>query len=89
VKDFIARRPPHKKGFVIEGAPAGEGLLDIPFVLKYLMRCGRDFNVILEQWPAPEATAEESVAKERRWAEQGIQFLRPLIEQLRVTAGVI
>jgi sugar phosphate isomerase/epimerase len=88
VKDFVARRPPHNKGFIIEGTPAGEGLLDIPFILKYVMRCGRDFNVILEQWPAPEATAEESVAKERRWAEQGIRFLRPLIAELPLTVGV-
>lgn len=87
VKDFSVRRLPHKKGFVVEGAPAGQGLLDIPAVIKYLQRCGRDFNVILEQWPAPEATPEQSVEKEKRWAEDSLGYLRPLVTKSRVNAG--
>jgi sugar phosphate isomerase/epimerase len=72
LKDFTVRRLPHSKGFLVEGVPAGSGLLDIPSLLKKLPEC----SLILEQWPPPEATVEESIAKERAWAEQGILYLR-------------
>lgn len=78
VKDFLARRLPHNKGFIIEGAPAGKGLLDIPGILDRLRRGGRDCNVILEQWPAPEETIEASIAKEKAWAAEGLRYLRTL-----------
>lgn len=87
VKDFSVSRLPHNKGFVVEGAPAGQGLLDIPAIIKYLQRCGRDFNVILEQWPSAEETPEQSVEKEKRWAEESLEFLRPLVAKSRMNAG--
>jgi sugar phosphate isomerase/epimerase len=76
VKDFIVRRPPHDKGFIVEGVPAGTGILNIPAVLR---RMRGDVSAILEQWPPPEADIEASVAKEQLWAEQGIRYLRTLI----------
>ncbi len=79
VKDFTARRLPHNKGFVIEGCPAGEGVLDIPRLLADLRRLGRDPSVILELWPPPEATIEQSLAKELAWTRQSIRYLRELI----------
>lgn len=81
IKDFCVRRLDHNKGFVIKGRPAGKGQLDIPRLLDHLRATGRDPNVILEQWPAPEPTIEASVEKEDRWAEAGIQYLRKFVSE--------
>jgi sugar phosphate isomerase/epimerase len=74
VKDFRVRRLDHNMGFVIEGTPAGQGMLDLPWLLGQLV--GRDCNAILELWPAPEADAEATVAKESAWVEASIPYLR-------------
>jgi 3-oxoisoapionate decarboxylase len=79
VKDFCVRRLPHKKGFIIEGCPAGGGLLHIPRLLDELRGLSRDPNVILEFWPPPENSIEASVAKEDAWARESIKYLRQLI----------
>jgi sugar phosphate isomerase/epimerase len=79
VKDIRIHRPPHRRGFLVEGCPAGQGQVDIPWVLKELRAQGRDPNAILEQWPPPEATIAESVAKEEAWAAESIRYLRRFI----------
>ncbi|MCI0626755.1 MAG: sugar phosphate isomerase/epimerase [Acidobacteria bacterium] len=79
VKDFCIYRPPHKKGFIVEGRPAGQGALDIPWLLGALREKGRNPNVILELWPPPEAAISESVAKEEAWAAESIRYLRKFI----------
>jgi 3-oxoisoapionate decarboxylase len=71
VKDFLARRLPHAKGFLIEGCPAGQGLLDVPGLLAELRARGRDPNAILELWPPPEAAAQEDA-----WAAESVRYLR-------------
>ncbi len=76
VKDFEIHRVEHNMGFVIGGAPAGQGMLDIPLLLDRLRRFGRRFNAILELWPAPEATMAETIAKEDAWARQSVRYLR-------------
>lgn len=81
VKDVRAVRAVHNKGFVIEGCPAGEGQVNIPQILGRLREFGRDPSVILEQWPPPEATIEASVAKEYRWAESGVSYLRKYVSE--------
>lgn len=78
IKDFSVRRLPHNKGFVVEGTPAGQGLLDIPGMLDRLRFRGRDYNAILELWPPPEATVEASVRKEMAWAQESLRYLRTL-----------
>jgi 3-oxoisoapionate decarboxylase len=78
VKEFIIRRLGHNMGFEITGLPAGQGMLDMPWLLKTLN--GRSFNAIIELWPAPEATMQATVAKERDWVRQSVAYLRTLIE---------
>ena len=80
-KDFRVQRLPHKKGFRIEGCPAGQGQVDIPWVLNELRVHGRDPNAIVEQWPPPEATMAESIAKEEAWAAESIHYLRRFIPE--------
>jgi len=77
IKDFAAERLPHQMGFTIMGAPAGEGLLDVPQLLDQLLPYERCHSAILELWTPPEPTTEHTIAKERAWAYRSIEYLRP------------
>lgn len=79
VKDFFIQRHSHNMGFTLEGKPAGQGMLNLPWLLAKLSRFGRDFNTILELWPAPESTLEDTIRKEDQWALESVRYLRTLI----------
>jgi sugar phosphate isomerase/epimerase len=79
VKDFRVRRMSHQLGFIVEGAPAGEGMLPIPRLLEKLKKWGRDPNAVLELWTVPEEQNRNTIAKEELWAEKSIKYLRSLI----------
>lgn len=77
VKEFSIRRVSHKMGFVIEGVPLGKGMLPIAeLISKVSPRCQ---SAILEQWTPPEPTIQETILKERKWAEESISFLKTII----------
>jgi sugar phosphate isomerase/epimerase len=78
VKDFTVRRVSHRMGFVVEGTPAGQGMLDIPWLLKQVRAHGRCQSAILELWTPPESTPEKTLATEARWAEESLRYLKPL-----------
>jgi 3-oxoisoapionate decarboxylase len=48
VKDFTIRRHQHMLGFEVEGTPAGQGMLNIPWLLGRLRDFGCNPNAILE-----------------------------------------
>jgi len=79
LKDFLVRRADHMMGFVIEGVPAGKGQLDVPNLLRRMAEQNRDPNVILELWPALEATVEQTIEKEQRWVAESVEYLKGLI----------
>jgi sugar phosphate isomerase/epimerase len=79
LKDYTIRRLPHRFGFVVEGCPLGAGQVDAPRWLARLRVLDRDVSVILELWPAPEATPAASIEKEARWVAQSLAYLRPLL----------
>ncbi len=79
VKDFSIQRVPSMMGFTIEGRPAGQGRLNIPWLLETLRAAGRDPNAILELWTTPEATLAATIAKEDAGATASIAYLRSLI----------
>ena len=93
VKDFRIFRSSHRLGFTLEGTPAGQGQLNVPWLLDSLRSAGRieaskpqckaawrpDVNAILELWISPEDSLEATIAKERRWVAQSIAYLRGLI----------
>lgn len=79
VKEFIVRRASHSMGFSVTGMPAGQGMLDLPWLLGALDGYGRKYNAIIELWPAPEATMAATVAKEADWMRQSVTYLRMLI----------
>lgn len=79
VKDFAVSRVPSQLGFLIDGRPAGQGRLDIPWLITALGGVQREISAILEQWTPPAAQLEETIVKEDQWAYAGIAYLRTLI----------
>jgi sugar phosphate isomerase/epimerase len=77
VKDFDIRRASHQMGFAIEGRPAGQGRLDVPWLLEALRE--RTFNAILELWTPPDATVDATLAKENAWAIASVDYLRRFV----------
>jgi len=76
VKDFTIARVPQKMGFLVSGAPAGEGRLDIPWLLRQMAQNNNAVSAVLEQWPPRQESIAATVAMERDWAERGIRYLR-------------
>ncbi len=81
LKDFGIRRLPHQMGFQIDGRPAGQGMLNIPWLLEQVSRYGRCQTAILEQWVVPEATLTATIAKEAAWAEESMDYLQTMNNQ--------
>jgi len=81
VKDFTIFRASHNMGFTVEGRPAGQGKLDLAWLLGELRRYGRDPNAILELWTPPEENVAATVAKEQQWVEESIAYLRTMIPE--------
>jgi sugar phosphate isomerase/epimerase len=78
VKDFTVERVSHKMGFVVTGVPAGQGMLDLPWLLGEIRGHGRCQSAILELWTPPAGAIEETVAREASWADESLRFLKPL-----------
>lgn len=76
VKDFGIARLPYLMGFQIEGRPAGQGMLNVPWLVGQIESYGRCRTAILEQWVVPEDDLLATVAKEERWAELSMDYLR-------------
>lgn len=80
VKDFTIRRPAHQMGFLVEGCAAGQGRLDISWLLGALKRSPHPFNAILESWVTPGDSLEETIARESAWAVEGVRYLRRFLK---------
>lgn len=80
VKDYTICRRNGEMGFVIKGAPAGTGNLDIPYVLQRLRKeAPCDFSTILESWMESLPGLEETLNQEEAWADKGVTFLKALL----------
>jgi sugar phosphate isomerase/epimerase len=77
--DFTIARFPHQMGFTVSGTPLGKGMLNVPWLLAVLKAHGRDVNAVIELWTPPEKEIEVTMAKERRWVEESVTYLRRLI----------
>ena len=80
IKDYRVRRQSHMMGFVIEGTPAGEGMLPIEDIIEKLDRWGDCNSGILELWTPPGKNVDETIDIENSWVEQSIRFLKPLFD---------
>lgn len=80
VKDFTVRRADHNMGFVISGAAAGHGALDVPSLLDKLRGWGRSFNAQIETWLEPQADMAATVDLEAAMVRQSVDYLRHFIK---------
>jgi len=76
IKDFDIVRVDHQMGFIILGCPAGDGRLDIEWLLEVVKKEGKNPNAILELWTPFSETIEKTILKENEWANKSIHFLR-------------
>ena len=79
VKDFVVERVWHLMGFTVEGRPAGQGQLNVPWLLDLLDQESVSANAILELWVPRRSTLEEAIALEQSWALESIEYLRKFI----------
>ena len=79
IKDITIHRLSHKMGFMVNGCPAGQGVLNLPEIIRVLKQHERCKTAILEVWSQPERTIEETIEKERRWVANSITYLRNLL----------
>jgi sugar phosphate isomerase/epimerase len=79
IKDFAIQRVPDKMGFLVKGTPAGEGMLEIPGLLNEVRAYGKCLSATLEIWMDQEGTIEETVAKEKKWVERSLDYLKKYI----------
>lgn len=78
IKEFTIRRMSHMMGFQIQGLPAGDGMLNVPWLLEKVGdRCQ---SAILELWTPPEKEMEDTIVKEDDWARKSISYLRNIIK---------
>lgn len=80
IKDFKIGRVEHKMGFTVSGCAAGDGMLDIPWLLKETGKHGKCETVTLELWSEPDQTIEQTIQKEKKWADKSIDYLKTLIK---------
>jgi 3-oxoisoapionate decarboxylase len=80
IKDFTIRRVSHKMGIIIEGAPAGKGMLNIDELVSTLSETGLCSSAILELWTPPEPSIEGTILKEERWASESINYLKHIFK---------
>ncbi len=76
VKDFTINRIKSNMGFNLIGTIAGEGMLNVPWLLKKLKDYGKEVNVILEVWMPPEERIKPTLLKEQEWVEKSIINLK-------------
>jgi sugar phosphate isomerase/epimerase len=81
IKDFIITRVSSQMGYLVNGCAVGSGRLNVPWLLERLRKAGRDPNAIIELWTPFGSTLEETIARESRWAEESVQYLRRFISQ--------
>lgn len=76
LKEFTVRRVDHKMGFVVEGLPAGQGMLNIPALVTAIAKRGKCRSAIIELWTPPEKTLNETISKEAEWVASSVSFLK-------------
>ena len=79
IKDFTIFRVSHKMGLVVEGRPAGQGMLNIPDLIRRISLTGLCQSAVLELWTPPEQEIESTIIKEEKWAVESIEYLKSLI----------
>lgn len=75
IKDFTIKRVNHMMGFIVEGTPAGKGMLPVKKILNQLTRWSRCESGILELWTPPLKDLEQTIELENKWVIESLAFL--------------
>jgi 3-oxoisoapionate decarboxylase len=78
IKDFTIFRVSHRMGLIIEGRPAGKGMLNIREIIERLSSLNRCKSAILELWTPPGNNIIETIVREEEWARESIEYLKDL-----------
>ena len=84
IKDFTIYRVSHKMGMIIEGRPAGKGMLNIRETVERLSGLNKCKSGILELWTPPENNIEETIVKEEEWAKESIEYLKAVFNRCQM-----
>jgi sugar phosphate isomerase/epimerase len=76
VKDFTIRRLWHNLGFIVEGAPAGDGMLPVVRLANSLQAFGRCRSAVLELWTPWRESLQATIALEQEWVAVSLGNLR-------------
>ena len=77
-KDVLVSRGETVMGFTVEGRPAGQGSLSLPWALGKLMDFGIEHTTILELWPPWQGSIEETIALEKKWVGESVAYMKSL-----------
>ncbi|RLP08970.1 sugar phosphate isomerase/epimerase family protein [Propionibacterium australiense] len=80
VKDFAFTRQAGWVGFIYAGAPMGEGLLDFDAEMKAVRPLERGINMVVEHWLTWQGDPQSTVALERQWTRQSLDYIRTYID---------
>jgi sugar phosphate isomerase/epimerase len=81
VKDFTIFRVSYKMGIIIEGRPAGKGMLNIPELAARIKKTGLCQSAILELWTPPAENIDETIRKESSWVDESIIYLKSVFKK--------
>lgn len=73
LKDCRFAIDPYGVGFSVVGTPLGQGMLDVPAILKLVRPEERNINTILEHWLPWEADADQLSKREDEWVAIGVK----------------
>ena len=85
MKDVRTSRLSTRMGFVVEGCPAGQGIVDLTEAMRSLKAAGvsmAELSVILEQWPPAQADIEQTLRLEREWAHASFEHMQRVAANL-------
>ena len=74
-KDYVILRKSSMLGFDVEGAPPGQGMLDLRRA-KDMLNPG--ISWIIESWTPRQGSMEKTIALEEEWARMGVECLLSL-----------
>ncbi|MEX0980588.1 MAG: sugar phosphate isomerase/epimerase family protein [Bacteroidales bacterium] len=77
-KDVTIRRSETLMGFSVEGRPAGQGDLSLPWILDHMKSEGLTPSIILELWPPFDRTIERTMDLEDRWVKESMSYVKSL-----------
>ena len=79
IKDFRFVRVDYGLGYLVQGCPVGEGLLDVKKIIEHVRFSSRLKSMVLEEWTPYRGSVEETVVLQDRWAEKSIAYLKNFV----------